>query len=218
MSSLNRKPTPNTIAASPVASWRICASRSAPSPLSSVVNWIPSSFCSRSSPAYAASLNDLSPRPPMSNTRPTWSGFAAPCGVVWACCSAFLPHPTSASGARTATASATRARRRRILGIGSSPLSCDLRYSNAASELMAAPAARLVDVGAADAHATATTHLAVGSVRRITAHDADRERFRDELGDREQLRHRLERLACVVLIESRDDHALAAVRERLAHS
>jgi len=36
-SSVNRKPTPNTTFASPVASWRSCASRSEPSEVSSVV-------------------------------------------------------------------------------------------------------------------------------------------------------------------------------------
>jgi hypothetical protein len=37
--------------------------------------------------------------------------------------------------------------------------------------------------------------------------------FRDVFGDREQLRHRLERLAQIILIQPGDDDALAASRE-----
>jgi hypothetical protein len=43
-------------------------------------------------------------------------------------------------------------------------------------------------------------------------------RLGDVLGDGKQLRHRLERLAEVILIQSRDDHPDAAVGERAAHS
>jgi hypothetical protein len=51
MSSLNRNPTPKISCASPAASWRIAASRSDPSPVSSVENSMPSSCLARSSPA-----------------------------------------------------------------------------------------------------------------------------------------------------------------------
>ncbi len=46
--------------------------------------------------------------------------------------------------------------------------------------------------------------------------DADRERFRDVLGDRQQLGHRLERAPQIVLIEAGDNHALATIRQRIA--
>jgi hypothetical protein len=53
-------------------------------------------------------------------------------------------------------------------------------------------------------------------VRRIAADHADGERLGDVLGNRQQLRHRLERTAEVVLIEAGDDDALAAVGQRRA--
>ena len=48
------------------------------------------------------------------------------------------------------------------------------------------------------------------------AHHADRQRLGDVLGDRQELRHRLERLAEIVLIEPGHDHALALIREGAA--
>ena len=57
-------------------------------------------------------------------------------------------------------------------------------------------------------------HEPLRVVGRVAAHHADRQRLGDVLGDRQQLRHRLERLAEVVLVEAGDDDALAAVGER----
>src|ERR1041385_5690045 len=87
-----------------------------------------------------------------------------------------------------------------------------------AAQVEAAPAARLVDLGAAHDDAAALLHLAIGAVRRGSADDADRQRLRDVLRDREQLGHRVERPPEVVLVEPRDDHALAHLRELLAHA
>jgi hypothetical protein len=53
-------------------------------------------------------------------------------------------------------------------------------------------------------------------VRRIAADDADGESLGDVLGDGQQLRHRLERPAEVILIETGDDHAFAPVSQRVA--
>ena len=61
-----------------------------------------------------------------------------------------------------------------------------------------------------------TLHEALGVVGGLAADDADGERLGDVLGDGEQLGHRLERLAEIVLIEPRDDDAPALIRERVA--
>ncbi len=53
-------------------------------------------------------------------------------------------------------------------------------------------------------------------VGRGAADHADGERLGDVLGDRQQLRHRLERLAEIVLVEAGDDDALALIGERVA--
>src|SRR5262249_14326452 len=88
---------------------------------------------------------------------------------------------------------------------------------HAAAELEAAPATRFVEIGAADDHAAALLDLAIGAIGRRAAHHADRQRLGDVLGDREQLRHGLERHAAVVLIEAGHDHALPLACQRLAH-
>ena len=69
-SSLNMNPTPRTRARRSEASRRSPASRSEPSPGS--MNWTRASryFEALSAPMNAPSLNDLSPRPPMSKTTP----------------------------------------------------------------------------------------------------------------------------------------------------
>src|SRR5262245_4471626 len=209
MSSVNRKPTPNTSFDSPAASWRICASRSEPSLVSSVVNETPSSCLARSSPAYAASLKLLSPRPPMSNTSPT--GNASPAAVR----SGALPHPAAissdAASSRAAAAGRTSGPVRMGLSRGFG------RGARPATQVEAAAAAGLVDLRAAHDHAASALHFAVRAVGRRAAHDADGQRLGDVLGDREQLRHGLERAGLVVLVEPRHDHALAHARELLAH-
>ena len=73
--------------------------------------------------------------------------------------------------------------------------------------------ARLVRALRAEQHAIAARHETLRVVGRIAAHHADRQRLGDVLRDREQLRHRLERLAEIVLVESGHDDAFAAVRQ-----
>ena len=92
-----------------------------------------------------------------------------------------------------------------------------IRRTHPPAQLVAAPAASLVQLRSADHHAFPPAFLAVGPIRGIAAHHADRERLRDVLGDREQLRHGLERFTGVVLVEAGDDDALPPSREPLAH-
>ena len=68
-------------------------------------------------------------------------------------------------------------------------------------------AARFVDAARADKHPVAAGDEALRMIRRIATHDADRERLGDVLGDRQQLRHRLEWSAQEVLVQPGDDHA-----------
>src|SRR6516225_1760247 len=216
ISSENRNPTPNTSWLPAAASWRSAASRSLPSPVSRVWTSTPSPVRARSRPAQAASLNDLSPRPPTSNTRPTLRRVGVPreawSGACEAGGSARFPHPA----ARTATAArASAARMIGRCGISSSGW-CGV-MTGAAAQLVAAAAARLVEIGAADQHAPAAAHLAVGAVGGATAHHADGEGLGDVLRDGEQVRHGLERPPRVVLVEPGHDHALAAARQALAH-
>src|SRR5205809_5173643 len=197
MSSENRNPTPNTSCDPVAASWRIAASRSAPSPVSSVWYSIPSVRFALSSPAYAASLNDLSPRPPTSNTSPTLRAAAAGLDS-----GAFLAHAPSGA-ARRASASAACAIRG--CAIGASGWDFGLGRPGAAAEVVTAPAAGLVEVGPADHHPPGALHLAICAVRGRTTDHADRERLGDVLGHRQQLGHGLERPAGVVLVEPGDD-------------
>ena len=60
-------------------------------------------------------------------------------------------------------------------------------------------------------------HQPLRAVRGRAAAHADRERLVDVLGDRHQLRHRLEGPAAVVLVEPGHDHAQPAVGERVRH-
>ena len=71
------------------------------------------------------------------------------------------------------------------------------------------PAARLVGALGAEQHALAAGDEPLRVVGGIAADHADGERLGDVFGDRQQLRHRLERLAEVVLVEPGDDDALA---------
>ena len=77
-------------------------------------------------------------------------------------------------------------------------------------------AARLVRALCADEHTLAARHQTLRVIGGRAADHADRQRLGDVLGDREQLRDRLERLAEIILIEPRDDHPLALIGERAA--
>src|SRR2546423_7870564 len=81
----------------------------------------------------------------------------------------------------------------------------------------AAAAARLVRVGCADDDLALDLDDALRVVGGLAAADADGVRLCDVLGDGEELRHRLERFSGVVLVESGDDDAHAALRERVRH-
>ena len=76
-------------------------------------------------------------------------------------------------------------------------------------------AARFVDAGRADQHAVAAGDEPLRVIRGIAADDADGERLGDVFGNRQKLRHRLERPAEVVLVQTGHDHAFAAVRQLL---
>jgi len=74
-------------------------------------------------------------------------------------------------------------------------------------------AARLVRALRAEQHAVTTRDQALRVVGGIAAHHADRERLGDVLGNRQQLRHRFERLAEIILVEAGDDDALTLIRK-----
>src|SRR5512147_944686 len=151
----------------------------------------------------------------MSNTSPTFSAEASPVAGGFS----LGAHPGTADS-RAATRrppGTTRSRWRIQWRIGLSIGGTDRGGLHPATQLPAAAAARLVEVRASHHHPAAFGDLAIGAVGRLAAHDTDGERLGDELRDREQLRHRLERLALVVLVEPRDDHPLAAARQLLDH-
>src|SRR5687767_693121 len=79
----------------------------------------------------------------------------------------------------------------------------------------AAAAAGLVGVGGADDDAALDLGDALRVVGGLAAADADGVRLGDVLGDGEELRHRLEGAARVVLIEPGDDDAHSARGERV---
>ena len=80
-----------------------------------------------------------------------------------------------------------------------------------AAGLEAAAAARLVDVGRAHHDLLLRLGEALGVRRGRAAAGADRVHLLDVLGDRQQLRHRPERLAAEVHVEAGHDHPLAEV-------
>ena len=82
----------------------------------------------------------------------------------------------------------------------------------------AVAAARFVNAARTDQHAIAAGDEPLCVIRRVTADDADGERLGDVLGDRQQLRHRLERASKEILIQPGDDDPLAAIREGVARS
>jgi hypothetical protein len=76
---------------------------------------------------------------------------------------------------------------------------------------------RLVRALRADEHALTARDEPLRVIGGRAADNADGEGLRDVLRDRQELRHRLERLAEIVLVEAGDDHALALIGERRAH-
>ena len=94
-----------------------------------------------------------------------------------------------------------------------------MRWTGRAGEqrVEASAAARLVGPLGAKEHAILAGHEPLGVIGRIAAHHADRQRLGDVFGDREELWHRLERLAQVVLIEPGHDDPLALIRQRVAY-
>src|SRR5262245_61769519 len=129
-------------------------------------------------------------------------------------CSVFRAHAPASSTSAAAAATAATIRRDNM---GSSGGGCDLGGADPRAQLVATAAARLVEVGAADHHAPGALLLAIGAVGGRSAYHADRQRLGDVLGNREQLRHGLERAPGVVLVEAGYDHALAAPRQPLHH-
>src|SRR5438105_5079087 len=89
-------------------------------------------------------------------------------------------------------------------------------FSSGERRIEAMPAARFVDAAGADEHAVGAGDEPLRVVRGVAADDADRERLGDVFRDGQELRHRLERPAQIVLIEAGHDHALPAIRERVA--
>ena len=81
----------------------------------------------------------------------------------------------------------------------------------------AAAASCFVYILCADNDALVRVGCPLGPVGGISAYDANRKRFGYVLGNGKKLRHRLERLAPVVLVESGDNHALPRVSKLLAH-
>ena len=103
-----------------------------------------------------------------------------------------------------------------IRGVRARPAGRPAVRRPASERIEAAPAARLVEARGADQHAVAAGDQPLRVVGRVAADHADGVGLGDVLGDRQQLRHRLERLAQVVLVEAGDDHPLAAVGQRVA--
>src|SRR6266545_1238878 len=81
----------------------------------------------------------------------------------------------------------------------------------------AAPAPRLVGAFRTNQYAIADGDEPLRMVGRVAAHHADRQRLGDVFGDRQQLRHRLEGLPEIILVEAGDDDALALVGDRIDH-
>src|SRR5438477_7052788 len=92
-----------------------------------------------------------------------------------------------------------------------------LRWSGARLRLgrEVVAAARLVRALRADMDAIFGSDDALAAARRLAADDADRQLLGDVFGLGKELRHRVERLAAVVLIEARNHHAQSAGGEVL---
>ena len=74
---------------------------------------------------------------------------------------------------------------------------------------MTAP--RFIDILRADDDAFVRVGSTLCTVRRVSADDAYRKGLGDVLGDRKELRHRLERFPTVILVKSRNDHPFSGV-------
>src|SRR5581483_10546614 len=114
----------------------------------------------------------------------------------------------------TPRTSRTLFRTLRLFTTRSYPLSNLLDRRQRRIEAVAAP--RFVETASADQHAVAARDEPLRVIRGIAADDANRQRLRDVFRDREELRHRLERPAQIILIEPRDDDPFAAIRQRVA--
>ena len=68
-----------------------------------------------------------------------------------------------------------------------------------------------------DQHSIGIVDNALGSVCRSAASHTDRESLGDVLGNRQQLRHGIERPCAIILIQAGDDDALSHVRHLVAH-
>lgn len=76
------------------------------------------------------------------------------------------------------------------------------------------PTTSFVDIFRTHYNAIGMVRLALCPICWISAHDADGQCLGNVLSDRQKLRHRLKWFASVVLIQSRDDYALALVRKQ----
>src|SRR6188472_2240768 len=108
------------------------------------------------------------------------------------------PNPSS-SRAPVTTFTTRFYRAGRACGKGRLPLG---RSHLSQMRIEAVAAARLVETGRPYQHPVAAGDEPLRMVRGIAAHHADRQGLGDVLGDREQLRHRLEGTAQVILIET----------------
>src|SRR5262249_25491949 len=81
-----------------------------------------------------------------------------------------------------------------------------------------ASASGLVRALSSDEHSFIARDEPLRMIRRSAADHADGQRLRDVLRNRQQLRHWIERLAQVVLVEPGDDDSLALIGERAADS
>lgn len=83
--------------------------------------------------------------------------------------------------------------------------------------LEAMPTSRLINILGTDDHPVRMVRLALRPIRRVTAHDTNRERLRDILCHSQELGHGLEGLSFVVLIQAGYDDSLSLVGKLLAH-
>ena len=90
------------------------------------------------------------------------------------------------------------------------------RWYRRKARVEASAAAGLVGALRPQQHPFGAGDEPLGAARWVSADHANGVRFRDVLGDGEELGHRFERLAEIVLIQSRHDHTLSLIGERIA--